>query len=144
MKQSSNTWWIFFHLWTCRKTSYRRKLIFFNLDDESDIATESEAESAGDTESEESDEETVKKEMKKKSIKPTKAIQRRATMPRRQAASKKPKFEFSSDSSEFENSEDDYQFSDWKLTVQSSKNVFNKRSLFKFNILHIILAIYSQ
>ena len=64
--------------------------------------------------------------MKKKSIKPTKAIQRRATMPRRQAASKKPKFEFSSDSSEFENSEDDYQFSDWNLTVQSSKNVFNK------------------
>ena len=91
--------------------------LFHNLDHESDVASESEAESASDTESEESDEEALKKEMKKKAtkaVKPTKAIQRRATMPRRQAASKKPKFEFSSESSEFENSEDDYQFSDWK------------------------------
>ena len=51
-----------------------------------------------------------KKRMKK--VKPTKALARRATLPRRQAAAKAKKFEFSSDSSEFENSEDDFNLSD--------------------------------
>ena len=73
---------------------------------ESDIEEEEEVLKSVDNSS--SDEE------EKKPIKPTKAIQRRATMPRRQAAKKAAKFDFSSDSSDFEGSENDYRMSDWK------------------------------
>ena len=61
-----------------------------------------------------SDENSSSDEEEKKPIKPTKAFQRRATMPRRQAAKKAAKFDFSSDSSDFEGSENDYRMSDWK------------------------------
>merc|ERR1711892_1229386 len=56
----------------------------------------------------ESDEEDEEEEP----VKPTAAIQRRAALPRRQAAQKVAKFDFSSDSSDFENSEDDFSVSD--------------------------------
>jgi len=71
---------------------------------ESDIEEEEEVLKSDDNSS--SDEE------ERKPIKPTKAIQRRATMPRRQAAKKAAKFDFSSDSSDFEGSENDYRMSD--------------------------------
>merc|ERR1711892_1343519 len=66
-------------------------------DEEEEAATDSDSGSSS------SDEEPVK---------PTAAIQRRAALPRRQAAQKVAKFDFSSDSSDFENSEDDFSVSD--------------------------------
>merc|ERR1711892_1181194 len=67
-------------------------------DEEEEAATDSDSGSSS------SDEE--------KPVKPTAAIQRRAALPRRQAAQKVAKFDFSSDSSDFENSEDDFSLSD--------------------------------
>ena len=71
---------------------------------ESDDENEEEAESDSGSDSSSSDDEN--------SVKPTSAIQRRATMPRRRAAQKAAKFDFSSDSSDFENSEDDFNLND--------------------------------
>ena len=46
-------------------------------------------------------------------------------MPRRRAAQKAAKFDFSSDSSDFENSEDDFNLNDWEKTVDEPfKTVF--------------------
>merc|ERR1711892_401976 len=90
---------------TSSKKSSRKGNARIKVEAESDEEDEEEeAATDSDSGSSSSDEE--------KPVKPTAAIQRRAALPRRQAAQKVAKFDFSSDSSDFENSEDDFSLSD--------------------------------
>jgi len=90
---------------TSRKKSSKKGNARIKVEAESDEEDEEEeAVTDSDSGSSSSDEE--------KPVKPTAAIQRRAALPRRQAAQKVAKFDFSSDSSDFENSEDDFSLSD--------------------------------
>merc|ERR1711892_1274574 len=90
---------------TSSKKSSRKGIARIKVEAESDEEDEEEeAATDSDSGSSSSDEE--------KPVKPTAAIQRRAALPRRQAAQKVAKFDFSSDSSDFENSEDDFSVSD--------------------------------